>query len=156
MRISRRIAAQSPLREILTGELPPSAECDSDAEIIHYIRGHCTTLYHPSSTCRMGTDRMAVVDPASMKVHGLEGLRVSDASVIPKMVSSNINAPTIMIAERGREDDPGVMMPAEDARHPHPSSDLAPRGHLLPQGEKGIRSLLPLREKVAFASAKVG
>ena len=100
VRISRRIAAQSPLREILTGELPPSAECDSDAEIIHYIRGHCTTLYHPSSTCRMGTDRMAVVDPASMKVHGLEGLRVSDASVIPKMVSSNINAPTIMIAER--------------------------------------------------------
>ena len=100
VRISRRIAAQSPLREILSGELPPSAECESDAEIIHYIRGHCTTLYHPSSTCRMGTDRMAVVDPASMKVHGLEGLRVSDASVIPKMVSSNINAPTIMIAER--------------------------------------------------------
>ena len=65
VRISRRIAAQSPLKEILAGELPPSVECESDADIADYIRGHCTTLYHPSSTCRMGTDPMAVVDPAS-------------------------------------------------------------------------------------------
>ena len=100
MRINRRIAAQSPLADILTGELPPSAEAESDEAIVHYIRGHCTTLYHPSSTCRMGTDAMAVVDPSNMKVHGLEGLRIADASVIPRMVSSNINAPTIMIAER--------------------------------------------------------
>ena len=100
VRINRRIAAQSPLADILTGELPPSAECDTDAEVAHYVRGHCTTLYHPSSTCRMGTDDRAVVDPFSMKVRGLEGLRVADASVIPRMVSSNIQAPTIMIAAR--------------------------------------------------------
>ncbi|MEJ0093249.1 MAG: GMC family oxidoreductase N-terminal domain-containing protein [Methylocella sp.] len=103
VRISRRIAAQTPLAEILTGELSPSAECESDADIGYYIRGHCTTLYHPSSTCRMGADPMAVVDPSNMKVHGLEGLRIADASVIPKMVSSNINAPTIMIAERAAQ-----------------------------------------------------
>ncbi|WP_131195927.1 GMC family oxidoreductase [Lichenihabitans psoromatis] len=103
VRISRRIAAQSPLAEILAGELPPSVECESDEAIGHYVRGHCTTLYHPSSTCRMGTDPMAVVDPFSMKVRGLEGLRIADASVIPKMVSSNINAPTIMIAERAAQ-----------------------------------------------------
>ncbi len=100
VRINRRIAAQSPLADILAHELPPSAEAVTDAEIAHYIRGHCTTLYHPSSTCRMGSDPMAVVDPFSMKVHGLAGLRIADASVIPRMVSSNIQAPTIMIAER--------------------------------------------------------
>ena len=103
VRINRRIAAQSPLADILSGELAPSAECDTDAEITTYIRGHCTTLYHPSSTCRMGSDPMAVIDPSSMKVRGLEGLRVADASVIPRMVSSNINAPTIMIAERAAQ-----------------------------------------------------
>ena len=100
VRINRRIAAQSPVADILAGELPPSGECQGDDEIAHYIRGHCTTLYHPSSTCRMGTDPKAVVDPATMKVHGLDGLRVADASVIPRMVSSNIQAPTVMIAER--------------------------------------------------------
>ncbi|MFT5505892.1 MAG: choline dehydrogenase, partial [Gammaproteobacteria bacterium] len=73
---------------------------ESDAEIAEYIRGHCTTLYHPTSTCRMGIDSTAVVDPATMKVHGLEGLHIADASVFPKMVSGNTNAPTIMIAER--------------------------------------------------------
>ncbi|MGI4797645.1 MAG: GMC family oxidoreductase [Janthinobacterium lividum] len=103
VRISRRIAAQHPLAEVLSGELPPSVECDSDADIAHYVRGHCTTLYHPSSSCRMGTDAMAVVDPATLKVRGLEGLRVADASVMPRMVSGNLNAPTIMIAERAAQ-----------------------------------------------------
>ena len=100
VRINRRIAAQSPLTEILTGELPPSGEAETDDEIAHYIRGHCTTLYHPSSTCRMGTDSHAVVDPFSMKVHGVDGLRIADASVIPRMISGNLQTPTIMIAER--------------------------------------------------------
>ncbi|MFT7674690.1 MAG: choline dehydrogenase [Gammaproteobacteria bacterium] len=100
IRISRRIAAQSPLKELIEGEITPSVECESDAEIAEYIRGHCTTLYHPTSTCRMGIDSASVVDPATMKVHGLEGLHIADASVFPKMVSGNTNAPTIMIAER--------------------------------------------------------
>lgn len=100
IRINRHILAMSPLRDLVDYELTPSAECHSDAELADYIRGHMTTLYHPSSTCRMGVDAMAVTDPASMAVHGLEGLYVADASAIPIMVSGNLNAPTIMLAER--------------------------------------------------------
>jgi choline dehydrogenase len=100
VRVNRRIAAQSPLRELLDYELSPSAEAESDADIADYVRGHCTTLYHAASTCRMGTDPMAVVDPKSFKVRGLEGLRVADASVIPIMISGNIQTPTLLIAER--------------------------------------------------------
>jgi choline dehydrogenase len=99
VKLNRRIAAQSPLREVITHEITPSAEALSDEAIGDFIRGHCTTLYHPTSTCRMGTDRLAVVDP-TLRVHGLEGLRVADAGVFPTMVSGNTNAPTIMIAER--------------------------------------------------------
>lgn len=100
IRIQRRILEQSPIRELIDYELSPSAECQSDEEIAEYVRRHVMTLYHPSSTCRMGTDAMAVTDPATMKVHGIEGLYVGDASAIPKMVSGNLNAPTIMLAER--------------------------------------------------------
>ena len=100
VRINRRIAASAPLAGLLDGELSPSAECRTDAEIAHHIRGHCTTLYHPTSTCRMGTDAMAVVDPASFRVRGLDGLAVADASVFPDMISANLNATVIMIAER--------------------------------------------------------
>jgi len=100
VRINRAIAAAQPLADLIDAELTPSAEAVTDEEIAYYVRGHCTTLYHPSSTCRMGTDPMAVVDPASMKVHGLEGLRIADASVFPQMISGNLNATVIMIAER--------------------------------------------------------
>jgi choline dehydrogenase len=100
IRINRRILSQAPIRDLIDYELTPSAECRSEAELADYVRGHMTTLYHPSSTCRMGTDAMAVTDPATMKVRGLEGLRIADASAIPSMVSGNLNAPTIMVAER--------------------------------------------------------
>ena len=99
VRLNRRIAAATPLAEIIDKEITPSAEAQSDAEIADLIRGHCTTLYHPAGTCRMGADAMAVVDP-QLKLHGLEGLRVADASVFPIMVSGNTNAPVIMVAER--------------------------------------------------------
>ncbi|SNB72108.1 Choline dehydrogenase [Arboricoccus pini] len=102
VRLNRRIAAQSPLAEVIAHEITPCAEAKSDAEIDLYIRSHCTTLYHPTSTCRMGVDSLAVVDP-QLKVHGLEGLRVADASIFPRMVSGNTNAPTIMVAERAAE-----------------------------------------------------
>ncbi|MDA9505868.1 alcohol dehydrogenase [Bradyrhizobium sp. CCBAU 11386] len=100
VRINRRIAAQSPLKEMIEGEVTPSAEAASDAEIADYIRGHCTTLYHAASTCRMGTDDLAVVDPQRLQVRGIDGLHIADASVIPIMVSGNIQTPTILIAER--------------------------------------------------------
>ncbi len=99
VRLNRRIAAAGPLAAIIDREITPSAECQSDAEIEDLIRGHCTTLYHAAGTCRMGTDEMAVVDP-TLKARGLEGLYVSDASIFPRMVSGNTNAPTIMVAER--------------------------------------------------------
>ncbi|MDQ1182896.1 MULTISPECIES: GMC family oxidoreductase N-terminal domain-containing protein [Agrobacterium] len=100
VRINRRILSQAPIRDLIDYELSPSAECRTDEEIADYVRGHMATLYHPSSTCRMGTDPLAVTDPDTMKVHGLEGLRIADASAIPIMVSGNLNAPTIMVAER--------------------------------------------------------
>jgi len=100
VRISRRIAAQSPLKQLIESEITPSLEAESDADVADYIRGHCTTLYHAASTCRMGTDPMAVVDPGNFRVRGPEGLHVADASVIPIMISGNIQTPTILIAER--------------------------------------------------------
>ena len=102
VRLNRRIAASSPLREVIAHEITPSADAQDDDAIADYIRGHCTTLYHPACTCRMGSDDLAVVDP-SLRVRGIEGLRIADASVFPTMVSGNTNAPTIMIAERAAE-----------------------------------------------------
>lgn len=100
VKINRAIAAASPLAEVIAHELSPSAECRTDDDIARHIRGHCMTLYHPSSTCRMGSDAMAVVDPASFQVRGLDRLVIADASIFPKMISANLNATVIMIAER--------------------------------------------------------
>ena len=74
----------------------------SDAELEDWIRENADTIYHPVGTCRMGTDPQAVVD-AQLRVHGVPGLRVVDASVMPRIVSGNTNAPTIMLAERAAD-----------------------------------------------------
>ena len=103
LRINRRIMAQAPIRDLIDYELSPCAEAQTDEELAHYVRGHFTTLFHPTSTCRMGTDDLSVTDPATMKVHGMEGIRVVDASAIPIIVSGNTNAPTIMVAERAAD-----------------------------------------------------
>jgi choline dehydrogenase len=100
VKIQRRIAAVGPLADVLGEEMQPSSDCQTDEEIADYVRGHCTTLYHAAGTCRMGTDADAVVNSDTFALNGVEGLYVADASIMPEMVSGNINAITILFAER--------------------------------------------------------
>jgi choline dehydrogenase len=103
MRLARRLLTGTPLADIVGRELGPGAEAQSDTELATYIRDRASgTLFHPVGTCKMGTDAGAVVD-ATLKVHGLDGLRVVDASIMPTLVAGNTNAPTIMIAEKAAE-----------------------------------------------------
>ena len=101
VKMGRDIFAQSGLDPYRADEFQPGATARTDAELEQWIRAKCETIYHPVGTCKMGpdTDRMAVVDD-KLLVHGIEGLRVVDASIMPTLVGGNTNAPTIMIAER--------------------------------------------------------
>lgn len=100
LRIARKIFAAKPLGEILGRELGPGPDVQSDAELSAYVRDRASgTIFHPVGTCKMGRDPLAVVD-AALKVRGLDGLRVVDASVMPTLIGGNTNAPTIMIAEK--------------------------------------------------------
>ena len=80
-------------------ELQPGHGAQSDEEILSYVRAHGESVYHPVGTCKMGHDDMAVVDDR-LRVHGVEGLRVADASIMPRVPSGNTNAPAVMIAEK--------------------------------------------------------
>jgi len=100
-RLLREIAATRPLRDYAASELRPGAETRSDAQRLADFRQRAGSIFHPVGTCRMGRDpREAVVD-ARLRVHGLAGLRIIDASVFPTVTSGNTNAPTIMVAEKG-------------------------------------------------------
>ncbi|KAB7630932.1 choline dehydrogenase [Stenotrophomonas rhizophila] len=99
IRITREIIAQPALDEYRGREISPSAECQSDAELDAFVRAHAETAYHPSCSCAMGTDAMSVVDGQG-RVHGMESLRVVDASIMPRIITGNLNATTIMIAEK--------------------------------------------------------
>jgi len=101
-RIMRRILAQPALANHGARELAASAGAQNDAEIEAFIRSHADTIYHPVGTCRMGSGPLDVVD-AELRVHGVQGLRVVDASIMPQVVSGNTNAPTIMIAEKAAD-----------------------------------------------------
>ena len=109
VRVGRRIAAASPLAEIVTAEREPGPAAQSDDEILAWIRDRATTIYHPAGTCKMGQDKTAVVDER-LQVRGISGLRVADASIMPTIVSGNTNAPAIMIGEKLAD------MVSEDAR----------------------------------------
>jgi choline dehydrogenase len=85
------------------GELSPGANVRSDEEILAWVASDAETALHPCCTCAMGTGEMAVVDPATMRVHGLDGLRVVDASVFPYVTNGNICAPVMMVAERAAD-----------------------------------------------------
>lgn len=100
LRRGREMMTSGSFGEILGREWGPGIEAKSDQEIETYIRGRMSgTCYHPVGTCKMGVDKLAVVDP-QLRVHGVAGLRVVDASIMPAVVSGNTNAPTIMIAEK--------------------------------------------------------
>ncbi len=102
VRITRDIARQDALRPWYGEEIFPGPAAQSDAELRAFLRARTETIYHPVGTCRMGNDDMAVVDPR-LRVHGLEGLYVADASIMPTLIGGNTNAPTVMIAERAAD-----------------------------------------------------
>ena len=102
LKLCRRILQASPFMSTGGAEIYPGKDIQSDDEWLDYAYRNGSTVYHPVGTCKMGTDRMAVVDP-ELRVHGMAGLRVVDASVFPKMTSSNTNAPTLMIAEKASD-----------------------------------------------------
>ncbi|MEL7559412.1 choline dehydrogenase [Stutzerimonas chloritidismutans] len=99
IRLTREIINQPALDPFRGKELSPGAEAQSDADLDAFVREHAETAYHPSCSCKMGTDEMAVVDGQG-RVHGVEGLRVVDASIMPQIITGNLNATTIMIAEK--------------------------------------------------------
>ena len=101
-KLMRGLLGQPALAGYRGRELPASAGAQTDGEIEQFIRNHGDTIYHPVGSCRMGNGPMDVVD-AQLRVHGMEGLRVVDASVMPRIVGGNTNAPTIMIAEKAAD-----------------------------------------------------
>jgi len=102
VKLTREIAATEPLARFLGAEVQPGPRATSDDDLRAHIRAAVNTIFHPVGTCRMGADKLAVVD-AELRVHGLRGLRVVDASVMPKIIGGNTNAPTIMIAEKAAD-----------------------------------------------------
>ncbi|MEL4583029.1 GMC oxidoreductase, partial [Acinetobacter baumannii] len=108
IRITREIMHQPALDPYRGDEISPGKHLQTDAELDDFVRNHAETAYHPSCSCKMGEDEMAVVDGQG-RVHGMNGLRVVDASIMPLIITGNLNATTIMIAEkiadqiRGRE-----------------------------------------------------
>ena len=99
LKLARRIFDAQAFREINGGEVAPGPGVQSDEALRQYIRANAETIYHPVGTCKMGRDRMAVVD-AQLRVHGLQGLRVADASIMPTLIGGNTNAPAMVIGEK--------------------------------------------------------
>ena len=102
LKIARKVAEQPQITAHITEEYAPGKRATSDAELLDYARRTGLSIAHQVGTCKMGTDPMAVVDP-TLRVRGMEGLRVVDASVMPTLISGNTNAPTIMIGEKGAD-----------------------------------------------------
>jgi len=103
VRVARGILNQPAMEEFNDGELSPGPGVQTDEEILDWVARDAETALHPSCTAKMGTDPMSVVDPASMRVHGLEGLRITDASVMPYITNGNIYAPVMMVAEKAAD-----------------------------------------------------
>jgi choline dehydrogenase len=102
LKLIRRLLAHRRLQSFAESEFQPGPAVESDEQLLDYARRRGGTVYHPTSTCKMGNDPMAVVDP-ELRVHGIDGLRVADASIMPTVVSGNTNAATIMIGEKAAD-----------------------------------------------------
>jgi choline dehydrogenase len=118
LKISREVVGQRAFDPFRGAEIAPGPAVRTDAGIDAFIRQNSETLYHPVGTCKMGWDDQAVVDER-LRVHGVEGLRVVDASVMPRLVSGNTNAPTIMIAEKAADMILGKPAPAAEIVRSH-------------------------------------
>jgi choline dehydrogenase len=112
MKLARRLLASRPLEPYNAGEMFPGPDCQSDDELLDAARARGTTTFHPGGSCRMGpdTDPSAVVDD-QLRVHGIAGLRVVDASIMPMMLSANLNAGTLMIADKASDIIRGIAAP---------------------------------------------
>jgi choline dehydrogenase len=127
IRVARLILTQPAFDPFNGGELSPGPSVETDEEVLEWVRKDAETALHPSCTCKMGTDDMAVTDPLSMKVHGLDGLRVVDASVFPFITNGNIYAPVMMTAEKSADlilgNTPIPAAQVEFYRHDREASD---------------------------------
>jgi choline dehydrogenase len=103
VRHARRILAQPAFLPFSGGELSPGPDVRTDDEILSWVAADAETALHPSCTCRMGTDELSVVDPLTMRVHGMDGVRVVDASAMPYVTNGNIYAPVMMLAEKAAD-----------------------------------------------------
>lgn len=131
VRLTREIIGQPAFDEYRDGEIQPGEQIQSDEEIDAFVRQTVESAYHPSCSCKMGVDDTAVVDPQT-RVHGIDGLRVVDSSIFPSIPNGNLNAPTMMLAERAADLIKGSVKAPEDAavimdsqwQHRQRSSDL--------------------------------
>jgi choline dehydrogenase len=121
--VARTILSQPAFGPFDGGELSPGPQVETDEQVLDWVRREGETALHPSCTCRMGTDDLSVVDPRTMKVRGLEGLRVVDASAMPYVTNGNIYAPVMMLAEKAAdliaENTPLDAEKVEFYRHQH-------------------------------------
>jgi choline dehydrogenase len=103
VRVARKLLNQPAFDPYNGGETSPGPGVETDAEILDWVARDAETALHPSCTCKMGTDALSVVDPQTMRVHGVDGLRVVDASVFPYVPNGNIYAPVMMVAEKAAD-----------------------------------------------------
>jgi choline dehydrogenase len=103
VRCARHILGQPAFERYSGGETSPGPSVETDEQILEWVARDAETALHPSCTCRLGVDELSVIDPATMRVRGVDGLRVVDASVFPYVTNGNIYAPTMMVAEKAAD-----------------------------------------------------
>jgi choline dehydrogenase len=103
VRLIRRLSDALPMRSLIKKEVTPGLDISSDEHMMDYFKANCGSIYHLCGSCAMGSDAKNSVVDAQLRVHGLQGLRVVDASIFPNITSGNINAPTMMVAEKGAD-----------------------------------------------------